>query len=135
MSIYSQDTVTWELRATCSTHGAQQFPQLLVLSSSDSSIFLNTESEQMDSTSKENIYLKQPHQLTNRIPGRSKRKRDEMVGDREDESGMELLKFKPVIYFNSSEVIYRAPTELLRSIACVPVTAYAQLFFVPSCTF
>jgi hypothetical protein len=38
----------------------------------------------MDNTSKKNIYLKQPHQLTNHVPGRSKRKR---VG--EDESGME----------------------------------------------
>jgi hypothetical protein len=84
----------------CSTHGAQQqFPQLLFLSSSDSSILLNTEFEQMDNTSKKNIHLKQPHQLTNRVPGRSKRKRDEMVGDREDESGMEQVHTRQKLWY------------------------------------
>jgi hypothetical protein len=87
LTVYSQDTVTWESRVQHMLyngfHSSSSCPRPI------RRYLINTEIEQMDNTSKKNLYLKQPHQLTNRVPGKSKRKRDEMVGERSDESEME----------------------------------------------
>jgi hypothetical protein len=85
MTIYRQDRDT--VGVACSTHGAQRFPQLLVMSSSDSSISLNTGSDRMDIISKTNTYLIAPHQLTNHVGRRLKRVRDKIARDRRQESG------------------------------------------------